>query len=312
MRIVRFLLQEEESPRIGLELGDGIRQLPVSSLAELLHLSLEDIRDLVESAIGLPTVIDKVRLLPPIDGRMEVWAAGVTYQRSREARIEESTQADVYDRIYVSERPELFFKCVGWRTVTNGEPIAIRRDSTLNVPEPELAVVANKRAELVGYAVCNDVSSRSIEASNPLYLPQAKIYAGACALSAGIRPVWDVHDVRALDVRATVERAGLVVWDAATSTSQLSRQPADLLEFLFREEHFPDGVVLSTGTGLVPDMDFTLHEGDRVTICIAEVGVLTSFVVCGRDHFEWLSGSLAGRPVPISNDTCGYADVGHC
>jgi 2-dehydro-3-deoxy-D-arabinonate dehydratase len=210
--------------------------------------------------------------------------------------MEESATADVYDLVYGSERPELFFKCAAWRAVTDGEPVGIRADSRLNVPEPELAVVANRFGEIVGYTVCDDVSSRSIEGANPLYLPQAKIYAGACALGSGIRPAWEVSDPAALDVELSIERGGRIAWRGTTNTARLRRTIADLLGYLFLAEQFPDGAVLSTGTGIVPEMDFTLREGDEVTIRIDQVGSLTNTVAAGISHFGWLAsgGRIAG------------------
>jgi 2-dehydro-3-deoxy-D-arabinonate dehydratase len=235
-----------------------------------------------------------VTLLPPADGRMEVWAAGVTYHRSREARLEESGGADFYQKVYEADRPEVFFKSVPWRVVTDGEPIAIRRDSPLNVPEAELAIVVNSAAEIVGYTVGNDMSSRAIEGENPLYLPQAKIYAGACALAPGIRPAWEV-DPGDLAISLRITRGDGVAWSGRTSTSQLERPLQSLVDCLFAEEQFPDGAIISTGTGIVPEMDFTLRPGDVVSIEIEEAGTLTNRVVAGKTAFGWLAD---GSPRP--------------
>jgi 2-dehydro-3-deoxy-D-arabinonate dehydratase len=290
MRIVRYLANDQADPAVGVELDDGIRKLDVSATGDLLSRPLAEIRSLVEDACESTQIShDAAVLLPPIDGRTEVWAAGVTYQRSRQARVEESTTSDVYDRVYDSKRPELFFKCAAWRAVTDGEPVGIRPDSTLNVPEPELALVANQYAELVGYLICNDMSSRSIEGENPLYLPQAKIYAGSCALSSGIRPAWEVPAPDDLDVVLTIEHGGTVRWEGRANTRQLRRTGAELIGFLFSADQFPEGVVLSTGTGIVPDIDFTLNEGDLITVRVQDVGTLTNAVVVGRDSFSWLT-----------------------
>jgi len=289
MRIVRYLAHDQADPAVGVELDDGIRKLDVSATGDLLSRPLAEIRSLVEDACESTRISHDAVLLPPIDGRTEVWAAGVTYQRSRQARVEESTTSDVYDRVYDSQRPELFFKCAAWRAVTDGEPVGIRPDSTLNVPEPELALVANQYAELVGYLVCNDMSSRSIEGENPLYLPQAKIYAGSCALSSGIRPAWEVPAPDDLEVVLTIEHGGTVRWEGRANTRQLRRTGAELIGFLFSADQFPEGVVLSTGTGIVPDIDFTLNEGDLVTVRVQDVGTLTNAVVVGRDSFSWLT-----------------------
>lgn len=296
MLIVRYLAAGERAARIGVAIGDEVRPVAVARMADLLRHPLAEIRRHVERASAASPIVEPVRLLPPLDGRMEVWGAGVTYERSRSARMAESSQADVYDRVYDAERPELFFKCAAWRVVTTGEPIAIRRDSTIDVPEPELAVVANSAGALVGYLVCDDVSSRSIEGANPLYLPQAKVYAGACALSGGVRPAWEVPAPDALDVKLTIARDGGVVWRGAVSTAELRRPPADLLAHLFAEEQFPDGVVLSTGTGIVPELGFTLREDDVVAIRIEQIGALTNPVVRGKQSFAWLAGEPGDRP----------------
>jgi 2-dehydro-3-deoxy-D-arabinonate dehydratase len=288
MRIVRYLAHGRAEPEVGVELNDGIRKLDVPTAGDLLTRPLAEIRELAEHAAGTPAEASGAVLLPPIDGRTEVWAAGVTYSRSRQARMEESATADVYDLVYDSDRPELFFKCAAWRAVTHRQPIGIRADSPLNVPEPELALIVNRHAEIVGYVVCNDVSSRSIEGENPLYLPQAKIYAGACSLSNGIRPAWEVPAAGELEIELTIERNGTTAWHGSTSTGQMRRSPRELIDFLFRAEQFPEGSVLSTGTGIVPEMDFTLCEGDKVTIRIQDVGVLTNVVTVGLTHFDWL------------------------
>ncbi|MEV4534286.1 fumarylacetoacetate hydrolase family protein [Asanoa sp. NPDC049518] len=283
MHIVRYRREHDDTARVGVRADGVVRELPVPSVAALLHESVADLRELL-AAPG--NVVDDARLLAPVDGATEVWAAGVTYQRSREARMEESSEADIYGRVYDAARPELFFKSAAWRVVVDGEPIAIRADSGLDVPEPELALVINRFGEIAGYLVSNDMSSRSIEGENPLYLPQAKVYAGACALSAGIRPVWEV-DGSDLAVAVRVTREGVAVWSGATSTARLKRPFAELVDYLFRADNFPDGAVLSTGTGLAPAMDFTLRPDDVVTITIDGVGELTNPVVVGKEHFDF-------------------------
>jgi len=294
--IVRYLAAGERTAGIGVMTGEEVRPLAVASMADLLGHTLEEIRRLLERASAASPIVGPVRLLPPVDGRMEVWGAGVTYERSRSARMAESSEADVYDRVYDADRPELFFKSAAWRVVTTGEPIAIREDSTIDVPEPELAVVGNSRGVVVGYLVCDDVSSRSIEGANPLYLPQAKVYAGACALSQGVRPVWEVSSPDALDVELTIVRDGETVWRGAVTTAELRRRPADLLAHLFAAEQFPDGAVLSTGTGIVPELDFSLLEHDVVTVRIEQVGALINTVVRGKQSFAWLAEELGERP----------------
>lgn len=273
----------------------ALASLKERSLAGLLELRLDDLRAEIESAPAADPV-GGVRLLPPIDGLTEVWAAGVTYHRSSEARQEESRVADVYARVYDASRPELFFKSPAWRVCGHGEPIGVRADSSVDVPEPELAVVCNSFGEVVGLTICDDVSSRSIEGENPLYLPQAKIYSGSCALGPGIVPIWQVPDPRALDIAVTVLRAAegggeaAVAWAGRTSTSFLRRSLEDLVEHLFRQALFPQGVVLSTGTGLVPALDFTLLPGDEVAIEIGGVGRLANPVrEADAQSFAWLT-----------------------
>jgi 2-dehydro-3-deoxy-D-arabinonate dehydratase len=281
MEIIRYL-DAVRGPLAGVRDGAGVHELPVPGLSALLALPLAEIRDVTAAAAAGPAVAGAVTLLPPADGRMEVWAAGVTYFRSREARLEESGGADFYDRVYDAERPELFFKSVPWRVVTHGQPIAIRRDSALNVPEAELAIVVNSAAEIVGYTICDDVSSRTIEAENPLYLPQAKVYAGACAVAPVIRPAWEISAAD-LAISLEITRGGAVAWSGRSSTSQIKRPLPSLVDCLFAEQSFPDGAIISTGTGIVPEITFTLAHGDTVTIEIDQVGVLTNTVVAGKD-----------------------------
>lgn len=249
----------------------------VAHLHELLRLPLSEIVRLCRDP-GAPFE-DPIAPLPIPDGRMEIWAAGVTYQRSKAARAEESANASVYEAVYDALRPELFFKASAWRVATTGDPIGIRTDSPLNVPEPELALVVNKFAEVIGFTVCNDMSSRSIEGENPLYLPQAKIYDRSCAIAPTIRPVWEISDPYALDVRMTIERGGTQAWQGSSSTSQLHRRFDELVAYLFRSQSFPDGVILSTGTSLVPGLSFTLLPGDIVTVEIPEVATLRNHVI---------------------------------
>jgi 2-dehydro-3-deoxy-D-arabinonate dehydratase len=208
--------------------------------------------------------------LAPVDPGSEVWAAGVTYLRSRVAREAESTVKDVYARVYDAERPELFFKAAGWRVAGHDAPIRIRRDSRWNVPEPELTLVVSSGGEIVGFCAGNDVSSRDIEGENPLYLPQAKVYRGSCALGPGIVLCGpDALGDLAIDV--TVHRAGKPIFSGATRTSQLKRPLQQLVDYLRRELDFPEGVFLMTGTGIVPPDDFSLAPGDRVRITIGEL-----------------------------------------
>ncbi len=248
---------------------DG-RQLPGGFTLDLL-LGLE--------AAAIPRFLQEIvskaeaggRLLPPIEPAGEVWAAGVTYLRSREAREAESTVRDVYSRVYEAERPELFFKAVGWRVVGHGMPIRVRSDSRWNVPEPELTLVANAHAEIVGFCVGDDVSSREIEGENPLYLPQAKIYDGSCALGPGLL-LASADELADVPIELTVLRSSQVAFRGETRTSRMRRRLTELVACLQKELSFPRGVFLMTGTGIVPPNDFSLERGDLVRIAI---GALT-------------------------------------
>jgi 2-dehydro-3-deoxy-D-arabinonate dehydratase len=281
MKVVRYLSPESGAPLVGRSADGVVRPVDVGSMAELLRLDVTGIRALLDDAASAPAV-GSPRLLPPVDGRTEVWAAGITYASSLSARRAESAQPDVYDLVYEADRPELFFKAPAWRVVTDGDPIGLRGDSSSNVPEPELALVLTAGGEVAGYTACNDVSARSIVGANPLYLSQAKLYDGSCALAPGWRPAWEVPDPYALTIRVMVVREGAAVWTGATSTSTLHRRLEDLVTDLRRELSFPDGAVLSTGTGLVPGLCFTLCPGDVVTIEIEDVGQLRTRAVAGR------------------------------
>jgi 2-dehydro-3-deoxy-D-arabinonate dehydratase len=285
VKIVRYL-DSAGGTHVGVSDDDGVHPLPVGSVAELLGGDMARWREMIGKAAS--PITDEVRLLPPIDGDTEVWAAGVTYRRSRDARMEESTLGDPYDRVYVASRPELFFKAQAWRVCGPGEPVAIRSDSTLDVPEPELAVVVTSSGEIAGYTLCNDMSSRSIEGENPLYLPQAKVYAGSCAIGPGIVPAETITDPGGLIVSLSVRRGDEVIFAGRTDTGQIVRPLPDLVSWLYEEQDFPDGAVLSTGTGIVPDLDFTLEAGDEVTISVDQIGDLTNQVVRGKQAMTWL------------------------
>lgn len=209
-------------------------------------------------------------LLAPLESDHEVWACGVTYQRSREAREAESTVRDVYARVYDAPRPELFFKGLGWRTVGHGAPIRVRGDSTWNVPEPELTLVVNAAAEIVGYTVGNDVSSRDIEGENPLYLPQAKVYEASCAVGPGI-VLTPADALRDLPVTLEIRRGASVIFTNTIRTSQIKRPLEELVRYLCVEMPFPRGVLLMTGTGIIPPHEFSMARGDDVRISIGDL-----------------------------------------
>jgi 2-dehydro-3-deoxy-D-arabinonate dehydratase len=222
--------------------------------------------------------VESVALLAPVDDQ-EVWAAGVTYKRSREARERESAgAARFYDLVYNASRPELFFKAPARRVVGPGGAVRIRRDSRWSVPEPELALVLSPTLKIVGYTIGNDMSSRDIEGENPLYLPQAKFYDGACALGPAVTLAGDLPSADAAVIRLVITRGGATVFDGATTLAAMHRTFEDLASWLGRETSFPDGAVLLTGTGVVPPDDFTLAAGDEIAIEIAGIGKLTNVV----------------------------------
>ncbi len=219
-----------------------------------------------------------VAMLAPI-GSQEVWAAGVTYFRSRSARMEESNAAaDCYDRVYQAERPELFFKATHHRVVGTGGEVRIRSDAHWNVPEPELAACLSQTGRIFGYTIGNDMSSRDLEGENPLYLPQAKVYDQCCALGPGIL-VSDEPLSKDTKIELAITRGGTVVFAGSTRLDQMKRTPEELAAYLFRDNSFPAGCFLLTGTGIVPDADFTLAPGDEVAITIEPIGTLKNRVV---------------------------------
>jgi 2-dehydro-3-deoxy-D-arabinonate dehydratase len=284
VRLFRFATPS--GPHLGLELGDALYDATalvpdvLGSMAQWLRHDhpLLVARLAGERARSATPLVTEVELLAPVDSQ-EVWASGVTYERSKVARMEESEGGgDFYDRVYDAERPELFFKAAPWRVVPPGGSVRIRRDSTWDVPEPELTLVLSSRGELIGVTTGNDMSSRSIEGENPLYLPQAKTYDGSCALSPMIRLIDDTLDLSSLDIALTIRRAGSVAFNAVTSTSRMKRTPQELAGFLFRETSFPDGALLMTGTGIVPPDSFTLRSGDEIEIDISGVATLINAV----------------------------------
>lgn len=217
----------------------------------------------------------------------------MTYLRSRDARKEESGVPDVYQRVYDADRPELFYKGGASRARTTGQSIGIRFDSSASVPEPEVAIYINKFKEIIGYSICNDVTARSIEGENPLYLSQAKIYVGSTSLGPAITPSWLVPTPELMTISAKILRGGAEVWSAQTSLAALNRSLEDLVSYLFRCQLFPDGVILSTGTGIIPPLNISLEAGDEVEIRVAGVGTLrNSVAVIPADPDPTLENSL--------------------
>ena len=265
-----MLLTKHKTPDGSRWAVDGRFLQPGSNLSALLEMPRADmLAALVSFSTDEPTAGEAEA---PIDPQQEVWAAGVTYLRSRDARKVESTVADMYEKVYTAERPELFSKSLGWRVSGPGGPIRIRRDSYWNVPEPELVVVINQHNEIVGYCAGNDVSSRDIEGENPLYLPQAKIYNGSFALGQGIL-LCEPDAIRDIPIRLKIHRSGKTIFNGEANTASIKRTLPELVEFLTRELDFPQGVFLKTGTCLVPD-NFTLQPGDRVAIQVGETKIV--------------------------------------
>jgi 2-dehydro-3-deoxy-D-arabinonate dehydratase len=282
MKLCRFQTANGEI-KIGLVSNDHLLDLTLAGVDRMAPLLESD--DLAEqlaqlSRKSLPRInVSEIKLLAPVE-RQEVWAAGVTYLRSKTARMEESDfSATAYDRVYSAERPELFFKALAEKVVPSGEPVGIRRDAKWSVPEPELALVLNSRGRIAGYTIGNDMSSRDIEGENLLYLPQAKVYEHSCALCPWITVAVAEDEARKWNISIEIARAGSPVFTGETSAGRIKRTFTELAEFLFRSQRFPHGAVLLTGTGIVPPDNFTLQAGDVVTIHIDNIGTLQNPVV---------------------------------
>ena len=292
LSLVRFR-HPDLGTRVGVQQGDAVHDVTdaVGSVAAFLRgsvgrveLAIEELRAAAQGAPTYPAAsldnrpdLGVAHWLPPVDVQ-DVWAAGVTYERSREARQEEARDGgDVYARVYAAERPELFFKARGERAVGPLAAVGIRADSAWNVPEPELALVMNPALEVVGLTIGNDMSSRDIEGANPLYLPQAKVYRASCALGPGI-VLGQIDSWPAADIVLRIRRADAVVFEGSVHTRRIHRTVAELRDYLGRSTEYPDGVVLLTGTGIVPPSSFTLAAGDEVTITISGIGALTNVV----------------------------------
>jgi 2-dehydro-3-deoxy-D-arabinonate dehydratase len=289
MQICRFW-HPDAGASAGLILDGQVYQLDTGEFSDLigdanLHGRLERAAGTCRSQAGLrltdlDIVPDRRRphLLAPLTNQ-EVWGAGVTYLRSREARMDESPGGGTfYERVYRAERPELFFKATPHRVSGPNSPIRIRTDSRWTVPEPELALVINSRGKLVGFTIGNDVSARDIEGENPLYLPQAKVYQGCCALGPAIVPVQSAPGILDSTIRLCIRRADAICFDGSTAIRNMKRGFDELIAYLFRDQKFPEGVILLTGTGIVPPDEFALRPGDVVEISVPEIGTLRNSV----------------------------------
>ena len=281
MKLCRFQDKQNQT-RVGL-LADNDAVLDLTAGIGALEPLLES-EDLIERLTSLAKQnlprhpLREIRLRTPVE-RQEVWAAGVTYLRSKKARMEESGfSANAYDRVYDAARPEIFFKSLPQKVVSPGEPVGIRQDARWNVPEPELVVVLNSRGRIVGYTIGNDMSSRDIEGENLLYLPQAKIYERSCAIGPWITVGVSEADARNWTIRLEIHRHNGMIFEGETSVGQIKRSFVELAQFLFRSQVFPHGVVLLTGTGIVPPDNFTLESDDQVRINISGIGTLHNIV----------------------------------
>ena len=286
MQLARFVTGSDERPRVGVIDGSELRPIGDEStrLAEVLHDDdpAARVRTLLERSAGPGLALSEVRLRAPIDAQ-EVWGAGVTYLRSKVARQEESEQGgSFYDQVYQADRPELFFKATSSRVVGPGEAVRVRSDTRWCVPEPELALVLSPGLRLVGFTVGNDMSARDIEGRNPLYLPQAKLYDACCALGPVVTLAEAMPPADQIGIRLKIERAGAIAFEGETSVGRMARGFDELIGWLGRDNRFPDGVVLLTGTGIVPPDEFSLAPGDLVRIGIDGIGTLVNTVIQDR------------------------------
>jgi 2-dehydro-3-deoxy-D-arabinonate dehydratase len=283
MKLCRFKAASSGSIRVGLITDDrtvlDLTQHGVHRMKTLLdRVDMVDALTRFSQAPLSTYPLSTVELVTPVESQ-EVWAAGVTYLRSKQARMEESDfSADAYDRVYGAPRPEIFFKSLAQKVVSPGDEVGIRRDARWNVPEPELALVINAAGTIVGFTIGNDMSSRDIEGENVLYLPQAKIYARSCAVGPWIVVGHAEDDARQWTIELEIRRAGERVFAGETRAGQIKRTFTELVDYLFRSQSFPNGVVLLTGAGIVPPDSFTLAAGDAVRITISGIGTLENRV----------------------------------
>lgn len=290
MRLIRYKKKDQTLPQLSVVLDNGTHvELPFKSFQDLVENGKRSqltpmalIKETIKELEPLKINFDDLNLTVPIDAP-EVWAAGVTYERSRDGRNYESNGGNTeehtfYDKVYEAERPEIFFKSTKDRTVGPGEAVYLRTDSFWQIPEPELGIVLNSKGDILGYTIGNDMSSRDIEGENPLYLPQAKIWRHSCAIGPAILLAESVEDPYNLDIHCRVYRENTLIFHDGANTKQLKRTFSELASYLVRDNVVFDGTVLLTGTSIVPPNEFTLQDGDRIEIEIPEIGILVNNV----------------------------------
>jgi 2-dehydro-3-deoxy-D-arabinonate dehydratase len=274
--------QANQETKLALQKGENTYALDETKIPSfewlLQNVSASEIISCLDDAITEQLSDNRRLSMKGLLTHQQIWAAGVTYKISEEARERESDNSTVYSRVYSAERPEVFWKSVGYETVSHGDKVGIRVDATWSVPEPELTVVFNSQKEVVGFTIGNDMSSRDIEGENPLYLPQAKVYDNACAIGSRIWLQANADTWPNVEIHIKIERSKQIVFDSKTSTSQLHRSLPELAEYLGRCKAFPYGVLLMTGTGVVPPDEFTLEAGDIIGIKIEPIGELVNIV----------------------------------
>lgn len=286
MRVIRFLNEHDHTARLGIvDEKNKIYPLPYMSFLELVEKAkqrsitkLQLVNELINETLPLKEGLEDLKLLVPIEAP-EVWASGVTYQKSKEARNFEATDGKLdattfYDKVYDAERPEIFFKSTKERTIGTNEDVLLRSDSNWQIPEPELGLVVDGDGEIVGFTIGNDMSCRDIEGENPLYLPQAKLWERSCSIGPAILLNESVKDPYQFEISCAIYRNGEKLFEGKASTSQLKRRFSELVSYLKRDNIIFPGTVLLTGTCIVPPNDFTLHDGDQIEIEISGIGVL--------------------------------------
>lgn len=293
MRIIRFLNELGVPNLAAVTDGGGIYVLPYQDLLEIACLAEEKettilklVQKIIDDRLPLEASLEDLKLLVPIEAP-EVWASGVTYLKSREARNFEATggkldAATFYDKVYEADRPEIFLKSTSARTIGTNAEVFLRSDSTWQIPEPELGLVINKTGKILGYTIGNDMSCRDIEGENPLYLPQAKIWKNSCSIGPAILIHEDGIDPYNFEITCKIYRDDEQIFEGSANTNMLKRKLEELVSYLVRDNEIFDGTVLLTGTCIVPPNEFTLADGDRVDIEISDIGVLSNPVKCQK------------------------------